>query len=772
MMDENDTAGEEINIKEYLDVILKWKWVVITFFLVVVVTVTIHTFLARPEYKSTCQITIEKDNPNIVSIQEVLQMDAGQADYILTQVNVLKSKSLANEVIMRMNLEESSEFKALEKESEPGWIDAVKEWIKSVKDWIKSVKDWIKSLFITEKEKKEEFLTEEEAIYSPLVGAYLGRLKIEPVRGTRLINISFVGYNPGIITKIANEHVRAYIDKNLGLKFQAAQDAIRWLSKKLSDIKNNLTQAENALQRFKEKEDIVSLGDIMSLSTKGDSIIHQKISELNSALTEARIKRLNLETIQNRLKQIEKRPELIESFPNIIDNPLINNLKNSLANLFRKKSELKEKYGEKHPRMMALNAEIKQQEDKIIEQIAMVAKSISTRYEIAFAQEKSLYAELEREKRKAKNLTRKSIQFSVLQREVESNKQIYDTLLTRMKETSLTSGLNTSNLKIIDRAEASISPIKPKKKRNILLAIIVGLAMGTGMAFFLEYMDDSIEIPGDIEKHLKIPFLGSLGYIKNPKKDSEQTKWELFALNDPKSTTAEALRNIRTNISFRLKGKDDKSLVIASANPGEGKTLFAINMAILFASMGKKTVLVDADMRKPRIHKLTDIERSPGLSDALIGEVQLSSIIKQVLLPNLYLIPAGTLPPNPSELLTSDRMDEFQRTFNKIFDIIIYDTPPMMSVTDALILSKSAGNTVLIIKGGETERKAVKHAAKQLEELDAKILGAVLNEVIMAKAMYYGKLGKYSKYRRYYRHHRRYYKYDYYYTEEGEEKNG
>ena len=758
---------QQVNIKEYLDVILKWRWVVITFFLVVVVTVTIHNFIARPEYQSTVRVTIEKENPNIISIQEVLQMDASQADYMQTQVDIFKSRSLASEVIMRMNLEESPEFKAPEEETEPDWIDAVKEWIKLVKDWVKS-------LFITEKDKKEEFLTE-EAIYSPLVGAYLGRLKVEPIRRTRLIDISFAGYHPGIITKIANEHVQAYIDKNLELKFQATQNAISWLSKKLSDVKNRLTDAENTLQHFKEKEDIVSLGDIVSLSTKGDSIIHQKISELNSALTEARIKRLNLETIQNRLKKIEKRPEMIESFPNIIDNPLINNLKNSLADLLRKKSELREKYGEKHPRIMALNAEIKQQEDKIIEQIAMVAKSISTRYDIAFAQEKSIYAEMEREKNKAKNLTRKSIQFSVLQREVESNKQIYDTLLTRMKETSLTSGLNTSNLKIIDRAEASISPIKPKKKRNILLAIIVGLAMGTGMAFFLEYMDDSIESPEDIEKHLKIPFLGPLGYVKNADiknsgKDSEQTKWELFALNDPKSTIAEALRNIRTNISFRLKGKDDKSLVISSANPGEGKTIFAINMAILFASMGKKTGLIDADMRKPRIDKLVNIDRTPGLSDALIGEVQLSSIIKQVLLPNLYVIPAGTLPPNPAELLTSDRMDEFQQKFNKTFDIIIYDSPPMMSVTDSLILSKAAGNTVLIIKGGETERKSVKHAVRQLEELDAKILGTVLNEVAMATARYYGKFGKYGKYSRYYRHYRRYYKYDYYYTEEGEKK--
>ena len=758
---------QQVNIKEYLDVILKWRWVVITFFLVVVVTVTIHNFIARPEYQSTVRVTIEKENPNIISIQEVLQMDASQADYMQTQVDIFKSRSLASEVIMRMNLEESPEFKAPEEETEPDWIDAVKEWIKLVKDWVKS-------LFITEKDKKEEFLTE-EAIYSPLVGAYLGRLKVEPIRRTRLIDISFAGYHPGIITKIANEHVQAYIDKNLELKFQATQNAISWLSKKLSDVKNRLTDAENTLQHFKEKEDIVSLGDIVSLSTKGDSIIHQKISELNSALTEARIKRLNLETIQNRLKKIEKRPEMIESFPNIIDNPLINNLKNSLADLLRKKSELREKYGKKHPRMMALNAEIKQQKNKIIEQIAMVAKSILTRYDIAFAQEKSIYAEMEREKNKAKNLTRKSIQFSVLQREVESNKQIYDTLLTRMKETSLTSGLKTSNLKIIDRAEAPFSPIKPKKKRNILLAIIVGLAMGTGMAFFLEYMDDSIESPEDIEKHLKIPFLGPLGYVKNADiknsgKDSEQTKWELFALNDPKSTIAEALRNIRTNISFRLKGKDDKSLVISSANPGEGKTIFAINMAILFASMGKKTGLIDADMRKPRIDKLVNIDRTPGLSDALIGEVQLSSIIKQVLLPNLYVIPAGTLPPNPAELLTSDRMDEFQQKFNKTFDIIIYDSPPMMSVTDSLILSKAAGNTVLIIKGGETERKAVKHAVRQLEELDAKILGTVLNEVAMATARYYGKFGKYGKYSRYYRHYRRYYKYDYYYTEEGEKK--
>lgn len=742
MMDKNNTAGEAVNIKDYLDIIFKWKWVVITFFLVVVVTVAIRTFLARPVYKSTCQITIEKDNPNILSIQEVLQMDTSQTDYHQTQVNILRSKSLANEVIMRIDLEQSPEFKAPKKKSEPGWIDAVK-------DRIKATKTWVKSFFITEKEKKEEFLTKEDAIYSPLVGAYLGRLKIEPIRSTQLINISFVGYNPAIITKITNEHARAYIDKNLDLKFQAAQDAISWLGKKLGDIKNRLTEAEDILQNFKEKEDIISLGDIMSLSTKGDSIIYQKVSELNSALTAAKIKRLNLEATQNRLKQIEKRPEMIESFPKIIDNSLINNFKASLAALLREKSELADKYGNKHPTMVTLNTKIKHQKDKIVEEIFKVAKSMTTRYEIAFAQEKSLYAELEREKDKAKALTRKSIQFSVLQREVESNKQIYNTLLTRMKETSLTSGLNTSNIKIIDWADASFSPIKPNKKRNILLAIIVGLAMGVGMAFFLEYMNDSIESPEYIEKHLGIPFLGHLEHIKNPGEGSKETKWELFARDDPNSTASEAMRNIRTNISFRLKGKSCQSFSVVSANSGEGKSFFAINIAMLFASMGKKTVVVDGDMRKSRINELADIERSPGLSDALTGKVSFASIIKSVLTPNLYILASGTKPPNPAELLTSHKINEFNEKLSNAFDIVIYDTPPITSVTDPLILSQIAGNVVMLIKGSQTKKNVLRRCVKQLSEFDIRILGTVLNEVEMAQGKYSGNYYRYQQHYKY-----------------------
>lgn len=737
---------EKIDIRDYLDIMLKWRWVIITIFLVVVVSVAIHTYTARSVYKTTVRVAIEKENPNVVSIEEVLQMDASQADYLQTQVDILQSRSLASEVISRLNLEMSPEFSAPEKNAINAWID--------------TARDWILSLFMKEEE-PDTLSVETESVYSTLAGAYLGRLTVEPVRRTRLIDISFEGYYPEIITAITNEHMQAYIDKNLELKFQASQDALSWLTKKLIDVREKLEDAENALQRFKEKEDIVALGDIISMGgDKGDSIIHQKLSELNSALTAAKIERINLETTQKRLEKIKSKSRLIEAFPKIIDNALVNNLKSSLADLQRKKSELGEKYGAKHPRMISLNAEIKQQEEKIIEEIKKIAKSIETRYEIAREREMSLQEEMKREKGKAQNLTKKSLQFAVLQREVESNKQLYNTLLTRMKETSLTSGLKTSNVKIIDRADVPKLPVKPKKKRNMLLAIIVGFAMGIGMAFFLEYLNDSIESPDDVEKHLGIPFLGPMAYVKHDK-NKNGNHWELFALHDSKSSAAEALRGIRVNIAFRLQGEGSKSFVVTSANPGEGKSLFASNMAILFASMGKRTVVIDCDMRRPRLHQLAEIDQEPGLSDALIGEVPFSQIVRKGPVPNMFVVTAGTIPPNPSELLTTEKMNEFSRQLHETVDIIIYDAPPVMSVADPLILSQVAKNVVIMVKMGETSKRMAQSVIKQFHELDVKIVGTVLNEVGLGKGRYYGKYGRYSKYHRYYK---RYYKYDNYQT--------
>jgi len=737
-----DHMEEQMDIRGYFDVIVKWRWVIITVFLVVVVTVAIRTYKTRSIYQTTVRIAIEQENPNVVSIEEVLQMGTGQSDYLQTQVDILKSKSLANEVIARLNLEESPEFKSPENAGTP---------------WVKLIKSWLLSLFIKD-EGEGNLPIERDFIYSPLVGGYIGRLSIEPVQRTRLIDISYQGYYPEIITVIANEHMQAYIDKNLELKFQAAQDALSWLNKKLVDVRDKLKESEGTLQRFKEREDIVSLGDIISLGTQGDSIIHQKLSELNSALTTAKIERINLETTQRKLKGIESKSKLIESFPKIIDNDLVNDLKSSLAELLRKKSELGEKYGDRHPRMIALNAEINQQEGKIIEEIEKIAKSITTRYEIALDREVSLQDEMKREKMKAQNLTKKSLQFAVLQRDVESNKQLYDTLLTRMKETSLTSGLKTSNVKIIDQADVPTSPVKPKKKRNMLLAIIVGLTMGIGAAFFLEYFNDTIESPDDIEKHFAVPFLGSMAYVRRPKKDKSDT-WELFAMNDTKSHAAEALRSIRVNIAFRIQAGNVKSFVATSANPSEGKSLFASNMAIMFAGMGKKTVVIDCDLRRPRLHKIFDIEQSPGLSDALIGEITFPKILKKGPVGNMFVVPAGTIPPNPSELLTTDKMKIFSNNLKDIVDIIIYDAPPLMSVADPLILSQVAENVVLVMKMGETSKRNVKSLVNQLSDLGIKIVGVVLNEINLRKGLFNGKYGRYN---RYHRKYKRYYQYDYY----------
>ena len=390
-------------------------------------------------------------------------------------------------------------------------------------------------------------------------------------------------------------------------------------------------------------------------------------------------------------------------------------------------------------------AETKELESRINSEVNKIIRSIETDYKVALSREESLSVAMEEQKRVALDLNRKAIAYGTLKREAESEKAMYDILLKRMNETDITGELKTSNIRIIDLAEIPRIPIRPRKKFNIFLAAIVGLTLGVGLAFFLEYIDNTVKSIEDVERYLNATLLGVLEKVRIEKSE-KQASLELFTHEMPTSTFAEAMRNVRTSIMLSSTDNPKKLLLVTSTQPGEGKTFVASNLAIIIAKTGKKTLLVDADFRKPRVHKVFDIETLPGLSNHFIGECDLESIIKPTVVPNLSIVTCGLIPPNPSEMLGSQSMETFCKNVGGQFDTIIFDTPPAMAVTDAVVLSNIVNGVIYVIKSGEVAKEAVKRSILQLSGKKSEILGVVMNSVDVSVGSYYHYYSRYYKY--------------------------
>ena len=709
---------EEIHLRDYLNVILKRKWTIITCFVVLVTVVTIASFKMEPVYKATCQILIERDNPKVVKIEEVMAIDASSTDYYQTQYEILKSQELAERVIKRLNLYDNKEFNRKPKIGLGTIIAAIRNFIGNA----------IKNIIGSKKEQKEYQIDET----NQLIKAYLARLDIKPIRKSRLVNISFEAHDPQLAAQIANTHAKLYIEQNLERKFSASKEAVNWLNKRIKEVKEKLEKSEEALRKYKQAHDLVSID-----FEESHNIRVQRLNELNTALMEARTKRIEKENLYRELKRISDKPELIESMPAVVANPLIQQLKAEYIKSKADYSKLSQSYGPEHPKMIRLRSEIKELKNKIASEVKKIARSIETEYRVAKKQEAALNKALEEEKKKALALSEKEIQYNVLKREVEINRTLYESLLKRAKETNITEDLPVSNVSIVDPARIPDLPFKPKKRLNILLAMVVGLTMGIGLAFFLEYLDDTIKTPEEVERYLKIPFLGYIGKVIIAKDNPYSP--DLVALKEPKSHIAEMLRNVRTNILFSTSNFPRKALLVTSSTQGEGKTFLTINLGISLAQMGKRVVVIDADLRKTRIHRTFGLKKHPGLTEVLTGNHGLESVIQDTKVENLKIIPCGTIPPNPAELLSSEAMKDLIDRLKEQFDFVLFDSPPVMSVTDPTILANLADGVIIVIKGGETPRPPIQRALQQLSKLDTKLLGVVLNGIDFKERKYYYK---------------------------------
>ncbi|PKN64322.1 MAG: hypothetical protein CVU57_15600 [Deltaproteobacteria bacterium HGW-Deltaproteobacteria-15] len=740
-MDEN-REEQQIDLRDYLRVVLKRRWTVIAVFAIIVVTAAIYSFTATPIYQATTRLIIEKENPNVVSIQEVMAIDSSGTDYYQTQYKIIESRAVARDVIKRLKLDENEEFVT------PKGKEGV---LSGITGAIGQAVSSITSLFKGKEKEGDSGPADESSKDSGLISAFISRIKVEPIRNSRIVDVSYQAKDRGLSAKIANSLASAYIDKNLETKLRAAQDAVRWLNDRIDEERKKVEKAEQALLRYKEKHSIIT-----TFSSDVETVTAQKLAQLNQQLVEAESARVEAETKYKQASALSNTPDMLDSIPDVLNNAMIQQIKSMEVELYKKTSELSKKYGEKHPQMVAMESELGTLQARKKLEIQRVINSLKNQYLVALARENSLKSSLENQKTESLDLNQKAIEYGVLQREAESARQMYDLLIKRFKETSLTEDMQTGNIRIIDRAEVPRSPIKPNKKLNILLAIIVGLVAGLGLAFFFEYLDNTIKLPEDIKKHLQVTYLGPVPVfaMNGPTGLEKENLPDLVTVQAPKSTASEAYRGIRTSILFSSAETPPQLVLVSSAGPMEGKSKTSGNLAVAMAQSGVSTLLVDCDMRRPVVHKTFKVPRDKGLTNLLVGACGFDEAVVHTMIPNLDILPCGSIPPNPSELLGSSRMIKLIEVLRKKYARIILDSPPLTAVTDAVILSKMADGVILVVRSGDTPREIVKNGLNQLKSVNARVLGVVLNGVDMNREGYY------------------YYQYYYYYYGEGPDKGG
>ena len=722
-----------IDFPEYLRVVIKHRWTILTIFAVIMVSVTIFTFTATPIYKGTVRLIIEKDNPKVLSFEEVMSVDATGIDYYQTQYKIIESRTVAREVIKRLQLDKDKDF--------------------NPSSWVGDFIAYIGSFFNTE-DPNEIQQKEESKDDSGLVSRFIGGIEVSPIRNSRLVDVSYESTSPALAARIANTLAKAYIDTSLETRLKATKDAIVFLNNEIEQGKKKVDEAEQKLLQYKEQQGIIT-----DFSSDVENITAQKLSALNAQVVEAEMRRAEAETRYRRAAELEKNPDMADSISEIINNALIQQIKDMEVKNQNRMSELSNKYGKKHPQIVALQNEQDSLRTQRMNEIKRVIKSLQHEYQVASAREQTLKGALSRQKNESLNMNEKAIQYNVLKRESDSTKEMYDLLFKRLRETALTEDIRTGNIRIIDPAEVPVSPVKPKKARDMSLGFLLGIALGLGTAFFLERLDNTVKVPSDIKNHLRIPYLGPVPDFSDTTDSSSTAEGEphpaidLITASNPSSTVSESYRGIRTNILFSSADRAPQVLLVSSAAPSEGKTATVANLASVVAQMGSKVLVVDCDMRKPKLNKIFQVTRDKGISNVLVGESELADAIMPTKIPNLDILSSGPLPPNPSEIIGSNKMADVLKELRQIYDMIIIDSPPLTAVTDASILSKYSDGIILVIRAGETHMEVVKSGLENLKAVNAKVLGAILNCVSTGRDSYY-----------YYQYHY------YYYGEDGEKR--
>lgn len=694
--EEND--DDAIDIREYWTTIYRRRLLVISSAVMVFVLVALATFIQTPIYKATTLIQIEREASKVVEFDDANPVErSGDRDFYQTQYELLKSHSLAERVISELNL-----HPILDAES-------------------KGLVSWLTGLFGAneggdDRVKQEADLLKENSQKIRKVNAFLGGLTVEPLRNSRLVNVSYESPDPILAARTVNTLAQSYVSMNLEKKFEANAYAKTFLQERISQVKTKLEEAERSQVAYARSH------NIFNLDKDGGTTSGQNLQEFNAAMAKAEQERIKSESLYNQVSS-SKPGEL----PRELENTLIQQLKSSRAKFEADYQDKLKTYKPGYPAMQEMSAQITELNAQIAKEIANVRSSVKSSFEAAKNQENMLRNKLKRSQGEVLDLQSKSIQYNIIKREADTNRQLYDGLLQRLKEVSVAGGVGANNIMVIDKADIPINKHKPKTMLNLLIGLLLGLVAGVGLAFFVEHLDDTFKSGDDIERTLGLPLLGIIPDVELINSHAEALQQVMNS--ESKSPMAEAFRSARTALTFSTSEGSPRVLGISSSHMSEGKSTTSLCLAINFTQCGQSVLLIDADLRKPSLHKAFDIENKVGLTNHLAGLMPLSEITKTTVVENLFFIPTGPLPPNPAELLQGTKMRDLIASVRDKFDIVIVDGPPVLGLADALILGNAVDRLLLVIQAGTTERSVVKTALKRLRMARVNPVGCILNKL-------------------------------------------
>jgi polysaccharide biosynthesis transport protein len=698
----------EPHLLDYVIILRKHQWLILTFLLTVVTVVTISSFKMKPVYQAAARVEVDKESQNTLPFSDSNAYDeyVDSEAYLETQIKILESETLALQTIKSMDLAKYPEFGGT-----PGTA-AVEQG---------------------------------GAFKRPaILSAFLGRLSVSRIPNSRLVEVRFEGEDPELAAQVVNAHLQNYIEQNFRSKYDATTQASTWLSAELEELRIKVEKSEDARLGYERENQIWQIDEKQDITT-------QKLGDLSKAVTEAQTDLAQKEALYRMATSGN-----VDALPASRDNTVVQDLLKRKSDIDAQYAEAVNQYGPNYPKVQRLAAQRKEIDDNLASARSTTVESIQVEYNTARSHVGLLQEALDKQKSEANDLAEKLVQYHILQHDAESNKQLYDGLLQKLKEAGITAGLRSSNIRVVDPALVPTSPSRPQKARNILLALLIGLVGGIGLAIFREYLDNTVKSPDDIQALTGLPSLavvpslpgmnGHQGKLSRlVRKEGGQPiasspRVELLSYIQPKSQISEAFRALRTSLLLSQAEHPPQVILVTSALPREGKTTAAINLAVTLAQLGDRTLLMDSDLRKPGVRRALNLTggKEVGLSSYLAGVCALDEVtVPHPTIKNLSVLMTGPVPPSPADLLSSHRMREAIADLRHRFKFIVIDSPPIMAATDAVILSVLTDGVLLVVRSGETPKEAFTRARDLLGAVKSRLLGVVLNAVDSSAPDYY-----------------------------------
>jgi len=712
----------EFPLLAYWRTLRRYKWSILVLAIIAGAVGTLVAMQAVPVYRAETRILVKYNQPNLANVQQFESTPLYWYFYE-TQIDIIRSRSVAGRVVDTLGLDRTAASASAQDESSgtknalPG---AIGRWTSEVASWVRS---W-NELLPPEWRGPEQPNIEPRSSRDAAIDAVIGGLQVSGGKESEIIQIRFVSTDPTRAAQVANAVAQGYIDFGLESRSANVQQATGFLRQRIDELKLKLEKSELALQEFQQAEGLVD-------TQNREKIVGAQLGSLTAELIKAQSARSQAEARYNQVKSYVSNRGDYESLVSVIGNPLVLDAHRNRVEMERRVSELGERYGEKHPRMRAALADLRQAETRLRAEVEKAVDTVRKEFEVAKAQERELRNIIDAQQAEMRTLSGKAFTLAKLEREVEANRQLYESFVARYKEANIADEYDVSNVRVIDEAKVPTGPFKPDRQRMVFISVLIGVLFGAFLAIIRSRLDDTVKVREDVEARLGLPLLGILQSVKVSRRKGQTL--DQYVLTDPRTPFSEAVNDIRTAILYSNVDNPPQVVMLTSSLAQEGKTALACNLALAFRKRGR-TLLLDSDLRKGRLAKVFGVESDrPGITDVVLGTCELEdAICAHPQAENMFLLCHGTPPPNPLEIISSRKFAEAMEDLRKRFDYIVVDGAPILPVSDSVVLGHLVDAVVFTIQSQQTSFKAVEESLRRLASGRIRPAGVVLQQVDLA----------------------------------------